>query len=72
MRIWHDLIPMEQYDDRGIDVPYKINKTRVFRVVPGIDEEQTRGSGMNPKEIHIEVYKKQSDNAIELIHNLFK
>ena len=69
--LWHDQIPLEQYDDRGVDVPYKVNKTRKFKVIPGYDADVRRGAEMTPKDVHIKVYEKQADNAVQLIHRMF-
>ena len=63
---------LKQYTDRGIDVPWKVNKSRKFRVVGGMDAEVERGKGYTTKQQHIEVHRKESDKCIALMHNLFK
>ena len=62
---------LKQYTDRGIDVPWKVNRTRKFRVVGGM-EEATRGMGCTSKSQHLQVHKKESDKVVTLMHNLFK
>ena len=62
---------LKQYTDRGIDVPWKLNKARKFRVIGGMGEA-TRGKGYTTKQQHIEVHRKESDKVISLVHNLFK
>ena len=58
-----------QYN-RGIDVPYKKNKTKRMKSVK-VTSEFDIGVGKSKKEVHIDLFRQKSDEVSGLINKLF-
>jgi len=65
---WVDALA--QYNSRGIDVPFKVDRFKKYRVVPGYEDAKRKA--LSPKAEHLSVHRTETEKAVGLINSLFK